>query len=113
MSPVCNFSDTGLCLSHDDRAATARVAQACLFIGPGGDDGPAGLYVIEQGGEGLGGVEFFGRAPHALAGFQIVLVGLLSPSFGALLLRRRLRREQAFWDEREHGHGHRTFNNTS
>lgn len=113
MSPVCNFSDTGLCLSRDDRAATARVAQACLFIGPGGDDGSAGLYVIEQGGEGLDGVEFFGRAPYALAGFEIVLVVLLSLSFEALLLRRRLRREQAFWDEREHGHGHKTFHNRS
>ena len=70
MSPVRNFSDTGLCLSHDGRAASARIAQVLLFVRCASQDSPAGLYVIEQGGEGLGGVEFFGRAPHALAGIE-------------------------------------------
>ena len=113
MSPVRNLSDTGLCLSRDGSKATALVAKVCLIIGPCVDDSPAGLYVFEKGGDGLGGVEFFGRAPHALAGFEIVLVLLFSLSFVTLLMRRRLRREQAFWDEREHGHGHKTFHNRS
>ena len=113
MPPVRNLSDTGLRPFHDSRKATALVTKVCLIIGPCLDDSPAGLYVIQKGGDGLGGVEFFGRAPHALAGFEIVLVLLFSLSFEALLLRRRLRRGQAFWDERGHGHGRRASNNTS
>ena len=84
--PARNLSDTGLCLSRDGRKAVALVAQVFPLIRPGVADGPACIYTSERGVDGRGVAGVFGDAPHARAGFEIVIVVLLLPSYVALLL---------------------------
>ena len=75
------------------------MAQVLLFVGRASKDIPTGIYTSERGVDGRGVTGVLGDAPHARAGFEIVIVALLSLSFVSLLLRRRLRRGHKLRDE--------------
>ena len=79
--------------------AVALVAQVFPLIRPGVADGPACIYTSERGVDGRGVAGVLGDAPHARAGFEIVIVVLLLPSYVALLLQCRLRRGHKLRDE--------------